>query len=420
MTVLSVFVLMVATPPRPARAVLVTTGALPKGVAIFGDPTISDWEVARWMNEFFEDGSKGNGIVDSNIVMYHSQCYGGNWLDNFNNLLGDPGSGFYDNVRFTNTSVYSATSPDELNGVGRYGVLASANVMPGVNSEFPHNLGLLTKYGFATPRKQGPNQPLSGTGSTHVLVYAGEMDQPEFQTEINHVVSNYRNHPNATVAVLAGDGTVPNATAAATRSNLRNALMNIGTGMGPDSTFIMYVSDHGSRTYQEVGSVSIAPDDMVTTTIPMATDVVVHMHNDLRNVSSLTMATTDTFPPDQITVGVNAIGESPFLISLDDPMVVSDTMELPDPAGGFKAFTTYHIPVSDNLFFANTGGSDALPDPVSQQLVDVFNDSNGTITFEAIMVETGSIAQVPEPSMGLLLAGGTMVLLLGRRRTHLS
>src|SRR5688572_32986647 len=69
-----------------AHAIPATWGNLPTN----SGPSIYDWEVQNWINEFFEDGSRNNGTVDSNIAMYYTQCYGGDWLENFNNILREP------------------------------------------------------------------------------------------------------------------------------------------------------------------------------------------------------------------------------------------------------------------------------------------------------------------------------------------
>ena len=66
-------------------------------------PSIMDWMVQDWIDDYFEDGSKGDGSVGSNILVVGTSCYFGDFKDNFNGTTGDgAGGGAFDTVKFTN------------------------------------------------------------------------------------------------------------------------------------------------------------------------------------------------------------------------------------------------------------------------------------------------------------------------------
>ena len=75
--------------PRAVEAVEVTWGML---VSSSGQ-NVTDWWTQKWIDQYFEDGSKGDGVVSSNIVMVGTSCYFGDFEENFNNTLFEPVGG---------------------------------------------------------------------------------------------------------------------------------------------------------------------------------------------------------------------------------------------------------------------------------------------------------------------------------------
>ena len=81
--------------PHDAEAFQLTWGTLTTN----SGPLIADWDVPGWINQFFEDGSKLNDQVSSNIVVVGTTSYFGDFIDNFNNTTGEAvGGAAFDTV----------------------------------------------------------------------------------------------------------------------------------------------------------------------------------------------------------------------------------------------------------------------------------------------------------------------------------
>jgi hypothetical protein len=111
--------------------------------------------VQDWIDDYFEDGSKGNGTVSSNIVTYQTQCFGGDFLENFNSTTGDTaGGGAFDSVGFTNTTAYSANEAGKSAYYGGYHVGAMTGIAQGGNSGTVHTAAVNKKTARRIPSRR--------------------------------------------------------------------------------------------------------------------------------------------------------------------------------------------------------------------------------------------------------------------------
>jgi cysteine-rich repeat protein len=225
-------------------------------------PSIVDFQVAMWIDEFFEDGSKGNGSVDSNMILLFTQCFGGAWLDNFNGTIGDFSAGglAFDGVAFTNTTRISADLTGLTSDYGGAHVGFRETLEPGANISDVYAAGVAAAQSLE-PEDRDPDAPqifgptsktVGGMTSTHILVWASEPDDAgQDLADIAEIRSRFALAPATEITVLAGDQDFVNAhptvDGPATRDGLRTALMNIGAKMddGVDEQFVLFLTDHG-------------------------------------------------------------------------------------------------------------------------------------------------------------------------------
>lgn len=93
------------------------------------DDSISDYQLAQMIDETFQDGSPGDGVVTSQMTLIFTQCFGGNFLPFFNETTNENGN-ILDWVSFTNTTAMSANEPDEPSYYGGSHVGAGAGLKP--------------------------------------------------------------------------------------------------------------------------------------------------------------------------------------------------------------------------------------------------------------------------------------------------
>jgi hypothetical protein len=261
------FTITVTPVPKPIE-IQVSQGRLPTNdrSSSPGNEWVSDWELAKWIDKYFEDGSKGDGTVESNIIFLFTLCYGGDFLDNLNGGTGEVrGGSDFDCVSFSSATKLT------VNQAGGLGVRAGAGspmvdaAKPGARAADVHQAGVDNAYsgplkggGSETeiPQIDGANfKRFGGSSSTHVLVWAGLPDPPD-RDLIQKVVANYAGHPNTSIIVLSGDSFPESSTVSgtplrfgpATRANLEDALKEIGAQMddGPDEQFVFFGCDHGN------------------------------------------------------------------------------------------------------------------------------------------------------------------------------
>jgi hypothetical protein len=370
----------------PAEAQSRTWGRL----TTHSGPSPYDWEIAQWIDDFFEDGNKGDGVVTSNILYIETQCFE-QGADNFNAATGEAtGDAATDTVSFTNTTYLGAQRPGVTSYYRGYHDDAAFALVPGRTAAQVHTAGADGRDSRELPRIRGDFfRKVGGGTSTHVLVWAGQPNHLDEQDVVN-IALNFESHPNTTVDILYGDGstgfgTAANSVGAATRANLRSKLQEIGALMddGADEQFIFFVTDHGSSPYISAVPVT-APADTFGTTVDVEVPA-----------TALEAALAD--PSNQPTVTFTT---STDLNALDEFAVGFDKDGVEFFGYNSQSITTQLVVADGNLFYAHTF-------EVSESIFDVprkgaakttvtqtFGMSNFTgqdIEFEHVIVDLGDI-----------------------------
>lgn len=410
-------------------------------------PDVFDWELAGWIDEFFEDGSKNDGTVDSNILLLFTECYGGDFLENFNGPTGEAAGGAgFDNVSFSNTTRMSAQEAGKTASYGGYHDDAASALKPGATANDVHQAGVNGKFtGYIfnrdlteNPQFGGPAfKTVGGTTSTHLLVWAGDPNDQD-RTDINTVVGNFTSHPNTTMTVLAGDGTTADGTShvdgPATKDNLRTTLQNIGSMMddGADEQFVLFVTDHGNIEKSNTTASTLPPATITSSThepgeltasIELTDNELNDIQDDPENIPTLNLFTELEGIPDpliepvEFSIGVDI--EHHFLGSLG--LADKQTIQFPD--GSTKIW--YSLTISPESILLPQDSPDGLrlgdANPGFLSLsVNMLNYSPFPLAFDKIMIGSGNISKltpIPEPApLTLLSLGGGLRLL---RRRHI-
>ena len=322
---------------------------------------ITDQDIAAMIDKHFEDGNPGDGTVNSNIVIFATQCYGGNFVENFD----DQGGFYYDNVTFTDTTIAAASDPERVAYYGGYHVGASAALRPGATVQQVHIAGILSKDQREAPFHGGDlSKVIGGRTSTHVLIWAADPNERDRQ-DITKVVNNMQGAPGLTVHVLAGDGSTAQGTSAvtgpATKTALDAALKDIGKLMDDgddidDEQFVMFLTDHGSRftdltDFKVVPPSSQPPGAVVETTVPM--EVANSMLSDPNNDPQVVIVPTGTLTTnEEAMVGVDV--EGGFLGTLADADQIIEVSTLLGNTNGYA----YDISESTLLGVSGKVGAD--------------------------------------------------------------
>ena len=394
----------------PAHAVTLTWGSL----VTDSGPTVYDFQLQDMINEHFEDGSKGNGTVDSNILIVGTSCYFGDFFDNFNAGTGDAaGGGAFDIVGFSNTTTLSAQEAGKKAIYGGYDDDAASALVPGATAQQVHTAGTNGKDASENPQSQGNlTRTVGGSTSTHVLVWAGQPNA-EDRSQINDIAASFPTSATQTVTVLAGNGSAAQGTAhvdgAATFANLEQAIMDIGALMddGADEQFILYVTDHGNieKIDTSARTINSGFNDgwLVEFDQPLIDDWAT---DPLLNIPELQIWTL----PNQIAP--SALGQ--VEIELNSLSLGS--------LGGFQLSqiqvnpSEFGSPFMDVYTLADPFLQGIINDPLAQQ-VQIFNNSGGTLEFSAALIGSGPVSKaVPEPSSFALAALGLVGLAWFARR----
>jgi len=367
---------------------------------------VYDWEVQEWIDEYFEDGSKGDGTVTSNIAMYFTQCFGGNWMENFNSTPWECGFvGACDNVIFTNAAIHAANVAGKDSTFKGYHDDAARELKPHNNSttgnpieqiRAAHEEGVAGKAADEKPLTQGSNRPLFGHAGTHVLIWMSHPHNLD-QKDIENIVENYAPYvPAANITVLAGTGTGKYVDGIANKKNLLDAIKAIGAKMDDhaNSQFVFFIGDHGGAQWgsHEVPFVVFAADHAIL--LSMITDQVFlkdHLPSP-EALASVQLATMDEWADlSQLTVKLVSGQQELLAVPLDDPEVVVGTLKI--PVGETTAVaTSYQIPI-ENEVLRELGG---------EFEIELVNDSAEPVAVYFCSVTTGSIERAPQ-------AGGELV-----------
>ncbi len=378
--------------PHDAEAVQVTWGEL---ISANG-PTTTDWELQGWIDQYFEDGSKGDGVVISKIVVVGTTPYFGDFIDNFNDTTGDPvGGASLDTVSFNAGTIgwISATSPGEPSYMNGFHTGAAQALDPALTLVDVFDKGVATKHANENPTQFGANLAIGGLEGTHVLIYAGTFGPtpPHTQMDIDAVTANFASEPNTTVTTLAGS--------AATPANLKAAIQNIGAQVNsPFKQFILFTTGHGANTTLDFGSVAggteVDPQSAHEVPIDLSLDDVGVWIADPGNLPQLVLLTS--VPISTLTdVIVEINGQSFGDLSGAD----LSQLELPDGSTANRyALTMLDESLLNQFFTTNT--------------IRIDNRSaTESIFLVGAGIHSGAVARIiPEPSTVILAAIGLVGL----------
>jgi len=363
-----------------APAVAVALLAVPMAAAdTFGSLTSSDGnDVYDWeVRELFDIYIGGN--FESAIFAF-TQCYGGDNIDNFSDL--------------SNTAILSGGAPGNTTVYGGYHEALSSGLTPGTDSTTAHSVGVEGALQGDSPTLAGSNVNVGGTGSTHVLVWAGDPNELD-QQDIDSLEGNFAGNPNTTVTVLSGDGTGANTDGAATMDNLIDAMDDIGSQMGPDEQFIFFVTDHVNL---DEAVLDFNFDTGLATITDLDMTAYADMLNDPDNIPTLSILSDD----DIGSVLESALGD----VTLNGNTVYS---------GGIDSFFDVFAEISFD--FDNDGIPDEyrytvpIPEEWIQALgndIELNNLGDTPLTLGVVALNSGAISRlvVPEPTTLALVALG--------------
>lgn len=367
----------------PARAEILTWGTIATADGEDQLRGIYDWELADLIAERI--GS------DSDILIVNTACYGGDFLDNFNDTLAETqGGASFDGHHFPNATIISgnpAGLPTYNWGWHLHAIRHQLH--PGHKAEDVKNARHLPDE---SPQSQGDlNKPIGGANSTHILAWAGDPGEAD-RYDLGRLQQNFKDHPNTTIHALAnhdasGGPTNGVSTGPATLDALETALDEIATMMGPGEQFIMYITDHGD-IHKVRDTHTVPGGSNATSYIPMTVPVLDHMTYDPTNVPSVTLyfdATTSTADIAQLTLSMNS--NAP--ISLSDPGWRLDTIVLPGDAPAQR----YTYPLPENYFDVFAELSASSPG----QVIELSNFGINPVQVLFTELGSGQLAKLPAP-----------------------
>ena len=385
---ISAVVIMFAIAPS-SEAQMRTWGRLTSN----SGPSPFDWEIAQWIDQYFQDGTPGNGTVTSNILYIETQCYE-EGADNFNPTTGEAtGDAGTDTVSFTDTTYLAGQRPGVTSYYRGYHDDAAFGLVPGRTAAQVHTGGADGRDRRELPRIQGNFfRKVGGGTSTHVLVWAGKPNGLD-ETDVVNIVLNFESNPNTTVDILYGDGTTnfgtgTNSLGAATKANLRSKLQEIGQKMddGADEQFVFFITDHGSRPAISATPVTVPPQSSGTVIpVDLPSTVLNDALNDPSNQPTISFTTTtDLNDINDFAIGFDYKGVT-FLgyNSQAEP----GNFTLPDG----QVLSTYTFPIDEGILDGRITKTSAI------QNFGVSNFSNQSVVFEHVILDLGGIARPQGP-----------------------
>jgi hypothetical protein len=287
------------TPPAPPPPTRATYGALSTNDSKApGNEPVTQWELAEMLDRYFDDGSPGDGTNDSCMILVFTQCYGGNFLNQFNETLGEGAGGeFGDQLKFTMATVITGNVPGLPTWYDNADKAMVEAAHPEATAEEVHQAGLAhahpavldpetgTIYGENPQIRGDATKKFHGENGTHVLVWAGQPeaaigeDGNPYTRDLGHlksILDNFNGTPGTTVTVLFGknDGIYPIGdhtvrVQPATRDNLDQSLQNIGGLMlsDPGKRFVLFVLDHGLQQQEVLRVPPVPPQESTTFTL---------------------------------------------------------------------------------------------------------------------------------------------------------
>ena len=422
--------LMLAATALPARAATTYWGWLPTQ----DNEAVFQWELADWIGRSFRDGNTSDTRVDTSMTLFFTQCYAGDWLSSFNATpFVNPPNGAYDRWRFTQSSAFAGNTPGLETIYGGYHRGVAQAYSPNSNGFAVHVGGILSSKPSESPVFVGdPARPIGGD-RTHILLFAGQPEGPDWQDFADvSVRALLRN--DTTYTALSGGGVAPPGVPVlptadlrpATRDELKAAITEIGGSLrdGNIDHFSLIVTDHGGLSTVELEPAIVLPGEALQLDLPFLQGQV--LGADTSNFGLLQFGfyapPGDALDPQWLSVLING-----FELSLRDPVIT--LAEAFDPSGGPAPVPQYIFGYRVDLDWLNRDRPGRTGD--FSQFVDVsfrpgapgdlFLDPAWIALSPGPVARPGLPAPVPEPgTLALLLAGFTAIGTSAARRARCS
>jgi hypothetical protein len=345
---------------------------------------VYDFEVRDLIDQYI-------GSNYESMILAFTQCYGGDNIDNFSDLA--------------NTSILSGSTPGNTTDYGGYHASLSQNFTPGSDTDTAHAAGAAGASSGDSPNTAGTNQTIGGTGSTHVLVWAGQPNNLD-QQDIDNLVNNFGGLPNTTVTVLSGDGSGPSADGAATMDNLVDSLDDIGSQMGADEQFIFFVTDHGDL---DEGVTNFNLDNGFAQITDLDMTAYFDMVNDPNNVPLLNL--TSSVDPASLVSNIGTV-------TLNGNVVFDSNIN-----SFFDVFTEIPIDLTNDGVPDEYRLTATLLENWFQPLDNVIGftyEGDSPLSLDLVALNSGAISRkiVPEPATMLLVALGAAMAARRRLRRY--
>lgn len=197
--------------------------------------TLSDYDDIRDIHDAdlkrFISSNIGNDY--QNMILAFTQCYGGNFIDDF--------------TGYPRTTILTGNTPDLPTTYGKYHRGLANNLQPGRTTQDAHNDAQLPPYydSSETPQHVGPSTMIGGDNDTFILVWASNPDILDYD-DLKDIINNF---PDANITAYFYNGGDPLIDGAATWTNMRDYFVNLGGIIRKNDQFILFVTDHGGLKY---------------------------------------------------------------------------------------------------------------------------------------------------------------------------
>ncbi|MEM9303122.1 MAG: hypothetical protein AAGE01_13480 [Pseudomonadota bacterium] len=342
--------------------------------------SVQDWQLAMLIDQAFQDGNPGDGVVTSQMSLFFTQCYGGDMIKFFDD---GPPAEILDSVRFPNASVMSAAEAGLPAYYGGAHVGASETLRPGATATDVATAALKSRDAREWPQYKGRDRRVDGASSTHLLIWAGDPNDRDFK-DIENIHGAFDGRRNTTVSVLSGDGTAGNggpfADGPATAERLKEELASIGQLMddGPDERFILFVTDHGGRVVTEDEPRTVPPETTDSSAISLGDDTVEAVLDDPDNETVIEVGTTGALSAEQ---------EAQTEVYVNDQFVGT----LADA----ETFVVNSTLVADKYLLDYDIEADLSLDPDAPILVEIDNQGDEPVDVTYTGINTGQIDRLP-------------------------
>lgn len=326
----------------PAGAQTTRWGFLPTS----DDKWVYQWELADWIGKSFRDGNTSDNTVNTSMTLFFTQCYAGDWLPSFNaTAFESPPNGAYDRWVYANASAFAGNEPGLETIYGGYHRAAGLAFSPNATGGAVHSAGIFGSKPSESPIFSGDPSRLIGGDNTHVLVFAGQPEGPDWQ-DVGNLYIRSLLRADTTLTALSGTGVAPPTLPLpasldlrpAGRDDLKAAITEIGGSLRDSNIdhFSLFVTDHGGLSTVELEPATVLPGAAIDLDLPFLQGQVLGADQSEYGLLQFGfyMPPAEMLNLEHLSVLING-----FELSLRDPIMA--LAEAFDPAGGPDPVTQY-------------------------------------------------------------------------------